>query len=499
MRINERTGYDSGNDCRSRQMPYVSAVEPDAQLANARELWQQNRVADAEAALRRLVASRPRREDVAMLLAEVLRSQGRLGAASETLRELCRANDFEPGLSLRAAQFVRQCDRHRIAQEICDSALARQVAPSAEMLALAGHVARESGDFAAARAHYLAALDAGIDLERQHVLSALANTRRYADADDPDLARCEAHFRNATYSARSRASAGFGLAKIRNDFGDYPAAARVLREANAMVHGVQRWDSPAWHRFVEMRMRERVVPVDSDAGGNFVPVFVVGVPRSGTTLTASLLARATVARDRGEFRALRFIADQLVAGGHLENLATIAEAANLYRTLAVQDDEPSHWYLDQDPLNFRWLHIAAAMFPQAKVIRLRRDPRDTALSLWSQDFAHADLAFAYDFGDIAEFMAGEAALLRYWQHNLRIPIFELDYETLVTEPETTLAALGAFIGATPREPGAGEANAPVQSASVWQARQPVYTGSIRRWRPYAPHVRELFRFATRDE
>ncbi|HJP97164.1 MAG TPA: sulfotransferase [Rhodanobacteraceae bacterium] len=477
----------------------MSTLEPDAQLAVARELWRQSRVSEAEAALRGVLESLPPREDAGMLLAEVLRSQGRLGAASEMLRELCRANGFEPGLSLRAAQFVRHCDRHRIASEICEGALVRHATPPAELLALAGHIARESGDFETARARYLAALDAGIDPERNHVLSALANTRRYSDAADPDLGRCEAHFRNTTYSARSRASAGFGLAKIRSDLGDFPSAARVLREANAMVQRVQRWDGRAWHRLVEARMRDRVVPADSSADGKFVPVFVVGVPRSGTTLTASLLARATGARDRGEFRAMRFIADQLIAGRHLENRGAITEAANLYRTLAVQDDEPSNWYLDQDPLNFRWLQIAAAMFPQARVIRLRRDPRDTALSLWCQDFAHADLAFAYDFDDIADFMDGEAALLRYWQHNLRVPIFELDYESLVTEPETTLAALRAFIGAPPREPGAVDADAPVQSASVWQARQPVYTTSIGRWLRYAAYVPELSRFAPREE
>lgn len=475
-------------------MPYLSTVEPDAQLAVARDLWRQSRVAEAEAALRRLVDLHPRREDAAMLLADVLRSQGRLGAASETLRELCRVNGFEPGLSLRAANFVRQCDRHRIAREICENAVASHAGPSAELLALAGHVARESGDFDAARARYLAALDAGIDLERDHLLSALANTRRYTDAADPDVARCEAHFRNTAYSARSRASAGFGLAKIRNDLGNHESAARVLREANAMVHGVQPWDAAAWGRFAEARMRERVAPSDSDAGESFVPVFVVGVPRSGTTLTASLLARATGARDRGEFRALRFIADQLVAGRHLGDPAALTEAANLYRTLAVQDDEPARWYIDQDPLNFRWLHIAAAMFPQAKVIHVRRDPRDTALSLWSQDFAHADLAFAYDFDDMASFMAGHDALVRHWRHNLQVPIFELNYETLVSEPEPTLAALRDFIGAPPREPTAVEPEAPVQSASVWQARQPVYTTSMGRWRQYAPHVPELARF-----
>src|SRR6185437_5885707 len=71
------------------------------------------------------------------------------------------------------------------------------------------------------------------------------------------------------------------------------------------------------------------------------------------------------------------------------------------------------------------------MFPQTKVIHLRRDPRDTALSPGSQDFAHHDMAFAYDFEDIAADMEGRDALMRYW--TLRVPIHELDYEHLVTD------------------------------------------------------------------
>lgn len=470
-------------------------VEPNAQLAVARELWRQGRTDETEQVLRELVQLHPRNGDAGMLLAEVLRSQGRLGAASEGLRELCRANDFEPTLSLRAAGFAQQCDRHAIAGQICQGALAHGAVPP-ELLVLAGHVARESGDFAIARRRYLAALDAGVDLERNHVLGALANTQRYTDSMDPDIARCERHFRDGAYSARSRASAGFGVAKMRNDLGDYESAARTLREANSLVQAVQPWDAARWRSFVDSRLRESVAPARNNAAADFAPVFIVGVPRTGTTLTASLLARATGARDRGELRALRYIADQLIGGGHLGSQAAVTEAAGLYRKLAVQDDPPAKWYLDQDPLNFRWLHVAGAMFPQARVIHLRRDRCDTALSLWGQDFAHPDLAFAYDFDDMARFMAGHDTLIRYWTQTLPLQIYELDYETLVTEPEPALARLRDFIGAPEIVPNTREDAAPVQSSSVWQARQPVYSTSVGRWKHYAPFVPELERFRT---
>ncbi len=474
-------------------MPEVSAVSIEAQFAAARAAWQRNDVVRAETLLRGINARDTRHEDAALLLAEVLRSQGRLSAASQVVLELCRAKGFEAELSLRGARFAQQCDRHPIAAQICAEALARGTPPPA-LRVMAGHIARESGDFETARAHYLAALDAGADLEHSHVLGALANTKRYTDPSDPDVARLTRHFHDAAFSPRSRAAAGFGLAKVQNDLGDYAEAARTLREANAMVRGVQPWDRSTWRAFVAARMAERAAPAWSAAAPDFVPVFIVGLPRSGTTLTATLLSRSSPARDRGELRALRFIGEQLIGGAHLGNASALTEAMRLYRVLAVQDDAPATWYIDQDPLNFRWLHVAAAMFPQARVIHLRRDRRDTALSLWSQDFAHPDMAFAYGFDDIADYAQGHDALMRHWRQTLRIPIHELDYEALVAEPERTLAALRDFIGVPAIDADARDESAPVQSASVWQARQPIYKTSVGRWRHYAAYVPELERF-----
>lgn len=475
-------------------MQATTSAFRDARLAEARNLFQDNEPAQAEAMLCALHALEPDREDVALLLAEVQRSQGRFSAAAGTLLTLCRASGFEQSMSLRCVEFLRQCDRHAVAEQICEGALVHG-AVSPDLLMLAGNVAREVGDFETAGARYLMALDSGIDLDRHHVLGALANTRRYGDVADTEIAWFARHFADARFNPRSRASAGFALAKAQNDLADYAAAAATLRSANAMVRATGHWDGAAWQRFVAARTRDEVAVANTAYNGDFLPVFIVGMPRSGTTLTATLLARATGARDRGEMRTLRFIADQLIAGGHLASSAAVAEAANLYRTLAVQDDAPATWYLDQDPLNFRYLHIVAEMFPKARVIHLRRDRPDTVLSLWSQDFAHPDLGFAYDFDDMQTSMSGHDALMRCWKQKLQLPILELAYETLVTDPDATLARLCEFIGARPEVAASANDAAPVMSASVWQARQPVYKTSVGRWRSYAPFVPELARFA----
>ncbi|HEU0276862.1 MAG TPA: sulfotransferase [Rhodanobacteraceae bacterium] len=472
-------------------MAGTAASAFDAEVEAARAQWQADQAVRAEATLRTVIHRAPAHAGAATLLAEVLRSQGRLSAAAEVMLDVARANAFAPSLCLQCAYFAQQCDRHAVAVAICAGALARGGAP-AELLVLAGHVARESGDFDAARAHYRAALEAGVDLERHHVLAALANTRRYTDAADPEIARFTREFANLAQAPRARASAGFALAKAQDDLGDYAAAADTLRTANALVHTLQPWRRAAWRAFVDARQRDRIALLPRSAAPDFRPVFIVGVPRTGTTLTATLLAHAAGARDRGELRTLRYVAERLIAGGRLADPAALAEAAELYRTLAVQDDHPAPCYLDQDPLNFRYLQLALAMFPSARVIHLLRDPRDTALSLWSQDFAHPDLAFAYDFADIADYMAGHAELMAHWRQRLGAWMFDLHYETLVAEPDATIAKLRAFIGAAgDASRTSPEGSAPVQSASVWQARQPVYSTSAGRWRHYAPYVPEL--------
>src|SRR6185437_9602377 len=129
--------------------------------------------------------------------------------------------------------------------------------------------------------------------------------------------RCEARFRSASLSPRSRVSVGYALAKILNDLGDWGGAVAILREANALGEGGTAMGRETWAQFVATRERKRIATATAVGDPAFAPMFIVGVPLNGTTLTATRLARATGARDRGELRALRFIAERLRSGGHL--------------------------------------------------------------------------------------------------------------------------------------------------------------------------------------
>ena len=482
-----------------RPMPVNVGHDVNARFRTAQSLWQDGQVESTRLLLEEILAQRPDHADAATLLAKLLQSQGLLERASAVLAASCRHLGLDPDTTLRCAQFIRQSQRQQLAAQLCEEAIARGNA-TGELHALAGNIYRELGEFDAARCHFLAALEANVNLDKWFVPGALAATQRYSAADHPDVERLVAHFHSAQGSPRARAASGFGLAKVYDDVGEYARAVDVLREANALVRRDQAWSRDSWGTWVAARSREHG-GAEHDAGprlqtpADWTPIFVVGLPRSGTTLAAVQLARHAEVRDRGELPHIPYIADRLEASGRARDPEALREAAQLYSAHLRQDDAPAPWYVDNNQMNFRHLDLIARLFPRARVIHCVRNRRDTALSIWSQYFANSACAFANDLDDIAAFCAGHDRLMRHWKDSLDLPIHTLIYEDMVEHSEEVGERLRAFVG-LPDKASTRELPAPGQvitSASMWQARQPVYRSSIGRWRAYAPFMPELER------
>jgi hypothetical protein len=285
------------------------------------------------------------------------------------------------------------------------------------------------------------------------------------------------------------------LGKALDDLADYAGAAAVLREANAAMAARTSWRPERWQQFVEQQLAGRGLPRVEPVHG-FAPVFVIGLPRTGTTLITSLLSRDPRLRDRGELNWIGSMHALLASQDKLYDPEALSKVAALVSAQMRRDDAPATWYLDKNPLNFRYLDLIAALFPQAKIIHCRRQLSDTALSLWMQHFVHEDLGFSYDFSSIATFARGYERLLEHWRKVLPVQVLDLDYEVMVRDTDTTLGRVQAFLGATPIEV-VPQSTSPgvITTASVWQARQPVYTRSIGRWHQYVPYVPELATFA----
>jgi tetratricopeptide (TPR) repeat protein len=441
--------------------------------------------AAAETALRTAISLAPSAPDASISLAHLLREQGRMLALAEVMLALWKAEPRSLQSDQRTLGFLCECERYVEADSLIGAMLEAHPA-DAFLLRRAGEIALVLGRFDQARDRLRATL--AIDPNQASAWLRLAHTHRFADPDDADLQLLGEAAAKSDLSIDVSVSIGFGLGKALDDLGRYADAAAEFSRANTLWQRLHPWDAGDWQRFVNARMQ---APIRAPSGfsSDAVPVFVVGLPRSGTTLVESLLARDAQIRSRGELNWIAALDRQL---GAVASPSTLKAAAEFFLTQLRQDDPPARFYIDKNPLNFRFLDLIGAMLPAARIIHCRRDLRDTALSLWSQHFAHDDLAWSYRFGDIADYARGYSALMNHWEKHSSVPIFQLDYETLVCEPESTIMQLRSFLGAD------GEASASVEdestaiaTASVWQARQRVHGRSVGRWQRYRNLLPEL--------
>jgi len=442
---------------------------------------------EAEQGFRALLHDRPDHCDAALSLAFMLREQGRLGAAAHVVVTLANAyaGDLDQTLALLA--FLRECDAH--AQAIGIATAARKRWPQdAPLAAITGEIALALGEFDTARTALRQALTG--DRTQAVAWLRLAYCQRYVDRHDADLRRFESASADPGLATSVRICAGFALGKALDDLGDYAAAAQVLRTANARAHADTPWRASAWQQFVADQIGGHALPVLAGAA-DFTPVFIIGLPRTGTTLAATMLGRHPQLRDRGELNWISAMHANLQAQGLLHDLSALHAVRALVSAQLRRDDAPARGYIDKNPLNFRYLDLIAAIFPTAKIIHCRRGRRDTVLSLWMQHFAHADAGFAYDFANIAQMAAGYERLMAHWRQTLPLPILDLDYETMAAGDPDCLRRLADFLELAPEPIPQAPVSGPITTASVWQVRQPLHTRSIGRWRNYAPFLPEL--------
>jgi tetratricopeptide (TPR) repeat protein len=228
------------------------------------------------------------------------------------------------------------------------------------------------------------------------------------------------------------------------------------------------------------------------------PVFIVGMPRSGTTLVQQIAASHPAVCGAGETRAILDIARGLkgddfktdtlrldpssiknIARRHLEHLRTMHPGAQ--------------YIIDKLPSNVYRLGLIAMLFPSARVIFCWRDARDTCLSCYFQHFFEIN-AFSFDLADCGhEYIACER-LMDHWLQALPLRILEMQYEDLVGDLEAESHRLIEFLG-LPWDPACLEFHrtpATILTASDWQVRQPLYHRSVGRWRNYEKHLGPLF-------
>lgn len=467
--------------------------------ARAGVLQRVGRVTEAEALLRELLDADPGDVASAFTLAAMSKDQGRTAAAAAVLRNcFARPSSCRDAESaIRAIELLDDCDRKADAASI--AAVAIETHPDdARLHAYAGMLQIQLGEFEQARQHYLFALRHDERAWEWHVPIGLSSTLRYADAAHPDFARFREGLKRGDLSGLARAELHFALGKANDDIGGHAEAAQQYRLGNAIRKRDSGWSRKAWRRAIEARLATPPQAPRTRPTPGFTPLFIVGMPRSGTTLLAEQLARRQGVCNRGEQPWLgRFaLQSDLHGAPHRDALE---HAAATYACQVRQDDAAgAQWFIDKQPLNFRYVDLALALFPDAKIIHCQRNARDVALSLWMQCFQEDVQGYSYDFDDIALVMRDCERLMARWRTLYPDAIRSVGYEQWVAAPRETVAGLARWIGLPLSDAGNdGAAAAPsgtISTASLWQARQAIHTRSVNRSQDYMPFLPELSGF-----
>jgi hypothetical protein len=238
---------------------------------------------------------------------------------------------------------------------------------------------------------------------------------------------------------------------------------------------------------------------DSAGDGDERPVLIVGMPRSGTTLTEQILSSHPEVAGGGE---LSFWAQH--AGPVLEEgisaLAAerLAALASCYLAVLREISPDARRVTDKDPFNFLHLGLIVLALPRASIIHCRRHPIGTCVSIYTTYLAAPGLEFMGNRDDLVFYYRQHERLMRHWRETLPPERFlEMDYAGMVSDGEAQSRRLIAFCGLEWDDaclrPEANRRS--VESASVWQARQPVYRSSVERWRNYEPWLGPLAQLA----
>ena len=467
------------------------AHDSELQLALASVRWQLHDHAGAQALLEALLARWPDHVAAALTLARLHIEQDRSLMAERVLCDTFGKFRQPPDLVQRAARMLAAGGRKQGAADLCESAITLGADDSSVRL-YAAALQSQLGDFARARTHYVYALEHDAKMVDAGAAYGLASITRYADACHPDLTRFKTLLERPELTPQARASVLFALGKGYDDLADYAHAATCLRQANALVDH-RSWSRKNWRRAVEARLGGLPLPQRPLVVTEGIPLFVVGAPRSGTTLVAELLGRSPQVCNRGELDWLPHFAAQISRAGKVDH-ALLDQVAVAYLGKLQQGEAETRWFVDKQPLNFLHVDLALALFAQARIIYCRRSQRDTALSIWSQHFDSPEYRFAYDFADIRTVLNGCEQLMTRARRDARV--HEVRYEDLVRQPQQIVSALAAELGLPSFTWDMPKATRhAIGTASVWQARQPVYTRAIGRWRNYAQFVPELLHFA----
>jgi tetratricopeptide (TPR) repeat protein len=471
--------------------------DPDIRVAlgdACRVLGAHARAADAYAQAVRIA---PHLRHAWIGLARCLLASDRNREAANAFGQAYGRGALSPALLCLWARALLVSGQHIRALERAEQAIAGDPC-FAEAYQLCGACLQHMGRFDEAEASLRRAIDLAPGIVDAYEGLAAMGRERPQDADAVERLLDS----NADLTADARASAYFALYRIHDRADDRDKAFEALCRANDAKASLEPFDAGRHAAAVEAmiaafdaRFFGRLEPIAWRPA--IVPIFILGMPRSGTTLAEQILAHFGEIHPGGERIPFRTVlADALDAPADVagrDNGWAERSARSIASALA-EGAADARFVTDKTPGNYMALPFIAWMFPDARIIRCVRDPRDVGFSCFEQNF-RAGVSFAYRLDAFACAHRCYEQIWAHWRSCSDVAVFDLRYEHLVREPEAVARSLVEYCGLA-WDPACLDTARPkhaVRTASFWQVRQPINSRSVGKWRRYEPWLKEFLK------
>jgi tetratricopeptide (TPR) repeat protein len=332
----------------------------------------------------------------------------------------------------------------------------------------------------------------------------LSRSMRFSEQDRPLIKKMEASLEHSM-STHSRQCLHFALGKAMDDLGDSDNAFHHYDQGNHLVHpNYEKKIHAKTSKYLRTKFKRfrQLIPSISDSH-HPIPIFIVGMPRSGSTLVDQALASHTKIHSIGESKIIGMLLGDLCTqkgevlphGTHLMDEQQQSLLRDKYLSTISQgiSDSVSH-VVNKQLENYFFLGLIATIFPNAKIIHTKRHPLDISLSCYFQNFqAVSETGWSFRLETIGDYYKNYNEIMQHWHKVLPIPILDVQYEMMVSDFEGTTRKILEFCEIEWEQNILDfyDQKRIVKTGSLMQVREPIYTRSVARWKKYSNHLSPL--------
>ena len=356
-----------------------------------------------------------------------------------------------------------------------------------------GNTQKELGKHSDALASYVRAIEKKPDYAQSYINYVNLVKIKY---DDPILLQLEKIISNKNISEEDKVYSSFAMGKAQLDLNEFDKGFKFLNTGNSlrkkkMKYTIQKSKnifSKIMHRFKELQFKEEKLNTFS----NTQPIFILGMPRSGTTLVEQILSSHSAICGAGE---LEFLKNAINSIDWQNTKIQKKDIKKIREEYIFQLNKISKlpYITDKMPLNFQWIGFIVYAFPEAKIIHLKRDAMAVCWSNYKLNFESEGMAFSFDQIDIAKYYKLYENLMKYWHEKFPKKIYDFNYEALTKNQEEQTRKLFEYLEIDWEKAVLNfhKNDRAVQTASNTQIRQKIYQGSSQEWKNYKPWLQPM--------